>query len=368
MQLLRRGSLVLLAVLACAACGSDGSATSAPDSETSAAALSEAKSVVAQYSERPTALPVTDPIGKPVPAGKRVVWIECGVPLCKEMAGYVDEAAKALGWTSQSISTDGSPESIQAAWKQAVRMKPDGVLASGFGKEIFGQQLAELQAANIPVAELSVPDEPGDGIVYTNDNAEFEALTGKIQAAAATVATDGRPNAVYVDVPGFAILRPTLESYKSSFRRFAPGGKLDVITVALQDIGKNVPDKIVGYLRAHPDVNVVALSQGSLGIGLPAAIKAAGLGDRVKVLGATPGVENLQYVSTGDQYSSTTFAVKEGVWMLVDALARHMVGAPMGSSDLPIMYVTKDNLVSASDLFPAVADYQEQFKRLWGRG
>ena len=58
---------------------------------------------------------------------------------------------------------------------------------------------------------------------------------------------------------------------------------------------------IVSYLRAHPEVNYVALSYDGVGVGLPAALKAAGLADKVKIIGEAPTATNVSYVEAGTQ-------------------------------------------------------------------
>ena len=64
---------------------------------------------------------VTTPIGKPVPTGKKIVFISCGISVCNLQGSIVAAAAKSLGWTSSTISTDGSPTSVQAAYETAIR-------------------------------------------------------------------------------------------------------------------------------------------------------------------------------------------------------------------------------------------------------
>jgi ribose transport system substrate-binding protein len=56
------------------------------------------------------------------------------------------------------------------------------------------------------------------------------------------------------------------------------------------------------------------------------------------------------------------------VW--ADALARLFTGQSIDvdrKAQLPYMLITKDNLISTGGDFPLVANYQAQWKKLWGK-
>ena len=54
-----------------------------------------------------------------------------------------------------------------------------------------------------------------------------------------------------------------------------------LLDIPLTSLGKDAPDRIVSYLRSHPDVNYIALSvTDALGAGLPAALTGLRLSGR----------------------------------------------------------------------------------------
>src|SRR5688572_13684615 len=61
---------VVALLLAVSACGSDSEASSSASVDT--AGLAEAKETVAKAAVRPTSIPITTPIDKPVPSGKKI--------------------------------------------------------------------------------------------------------------------------------------------------------------------------------------------------------------------------------------------------------------------------------------------------------
>src|SRR4051812_40362938 len=124
-------TLLPIAPFARSACGgSSSSSSTGASSAGSGATNAAADKVAAQFAQRPTRIPVTAPIGKPIPTGKQIDFINCGVTSCTILYNNLVEAAKTLGWSVKQINTQGTPESVQAAWKQAVNDKPDAVIAS----------------------------------------------------------------------------------------------------------------------------------------------------------------------------------------------------------------------------------------------
>jgi ribose transport system substrate-binding protein len=190
---------------------------------------------------------------------------------------------------------------------------------------------------------------------------------------AAWVAKDSGANAhtLYVDLPNFGILKPVRDSFRRYYGDFCSSCKLDTLDVPVTAIGKDVPDRIVSYLRAHPDINYVAYSLGALNVGVPAALRQAGLANKVKIIVDVGDAENYQYIASGQTQAATAFSNVESPWVWVDALARKFTGQSIAvdrQAKMPLMLITKANLISTSNEFPMVADYQQQWKQLWGKG
>jgi ribose transport system substrate-binding protein len=67
-------------------CGSSSNNSSGGSSSQASgdvsAGLAKAEAVVKQASARPSTIGITEPIGKAVPAGKKLAFISCGVEAC----------------------------------------------------------------------------------------------------------------------------------------------------------------------------------------------------------------------------------------------------------------------------------------------
>jgi len=103
----------------------------APGASTTAgcpASVAGAKSAVRQ-AER-TAAPWNGPTsGPPAVSGKTIVYVAQTMtnPGVAGAANGVIEAGKAIGWTVRVIDGQGTPVGIQAAFSEAVDLKPSGM-------------------------------------------------------------------------------------------------------------------------------------------------------------------------------------------------------------------------------------------------
>ncbi|WP_171059809.1 sugar ABC transporter substrate-binding protein [Streptomyces montanus] len=358
------------ALLTLAACG--GGATPAADSSQAAAAdspgLTAARKAVQQYSQRPTRIPVTQPVGKKIPTGKKIDFILCGVQSCKDLADYFTTAAKKLGWEVKQISTQGTPESVQAAYEQAVRDKPDAVVASGFPRAVYAKQLAKLKKAGIPVIQSNADDVLGDGIGLLKNGPADVDVQGTMIASWVVSNSGAKANTVYFDLPAYTILKPVRDGFEAKYREWCEGCELDTVDVPITAIGKDMPDRVVSYVRSHPKVTHIVFSLGLLNVGVPAALKTAGITGKHIVVNVGDA-QSYQYIEGGLTDAAMALNLYETAWIQVDALARHFTGQSMDvdqKAELPNMLITKENLPSADGDFPLVEDYQKQFKALWG--
>jgi ribose transport system substrate-binding protein len=372
----RRAARALLALALAAApaglaaCGgSDASSGGSAGAASDAPGVAAAQKVYDQYTQRPTKIPITQPVGKPIPAGKKIVYIACAVPACQVLAKQFTEGAKVLGWSVKTVNAGGSPTDIQSAWAQAVREKPDAVVSSGTSRAVFEKQLQQLKALDIPVVQCCVTDPAEDGLNLVLDNNAFSSAIPKMEAAWATTQSGGNANTLYVNFPAFPIIAANKKYFIKYYGEWCKGCGLDQLDLPLEALGKDAAQRVVSYLRSHPKINMVVMSTDSATLGVPAALKSAGLADKVKIIGNTSTVQNLQYIATGQEHATIPYHTFEAMWTEVDALARIFTGQSVEPDNVPLPYmlVTKDNLPSSNADFPLVVDYQEQFKKLWGK-
>jgi len=362
--------------LVLAACSSSKSKTTGTTGTSGAAGtsaastdsgLAAAQALVAKYSQQPTQIPASTPIGKPIPKGKTVVFVSCGTPNCSIEGGIIKQATDLLGWTLNVINTDGTPETQKAAFAQAVQQKVNVVLYSAVDRATFAQYIPAFEANHTFLSACCITDPVGsNGIGYAIDVPAQTGVIGQLMAAWIITQSNANAHTVYFNLPAFSILNTQGAAYADYFKQNCSKCTSDSVDIPVTALGKDVPTRIVSYLRAHPSVKWVTVSVDALAVGLPAALKAAGLTD-VQIVGEGATSTNLQYIQAGQQSASVAFPYYEVMWAMVDAAARYEAGAtvPASVGATPWLLI-KSNAPAPTDAFPTVKDYAQQFKALWG--
>lgn len=376
----RRAALVLtVAAMAAVAagCGDDGGGGSDSSTDTSAslsggtAGLEAAKTAYTEFKKPPSDLGDIQPIGKEIPTGKKLVYIYCGVPVCDVLADGAKNAADVLEWEYETISSDGTPESVKKAWATAVRMKPDAVLSSGFDTAVYKAELEELKKMNIPVVNYATTDEgPTGNVTARIGDPKAVGAQGELLAAEVAAESDGKATTLFVDVPAFTILKSVGERFDAHYAEWCEGCKVEHLELPITALGKDATQRVVSYLRAHPDTNWVVFSVDAASVGLPAALKAAGLTDKVKFAGASGTVENLGYIEQGLEAGTANQGYYEEVAVMVDLAARAMLGESVDYAQtykLPYFLETTDSILTSKGFEPRVPDLYAKWAEIWGK-
>jgi ABC-type sugar transport system substrate-binding protein len=106
----------------------------------------------------------------------------------------------------------------------------------------------------------------------------------------------------------------------------------------------------------------------ALGPGLPAALQAAGLGQKVKIVGQGGNQQIYQDMSAGKVLALTPTDLYAYDYMILDALARKFAGAPQLQTAPPYWLMTKDTMPQIDGpIFPVIEDYKTQWSKIWGK-
>ena len=259
--------VLVASLLTLAACGSEDSSGGGGGS--SSADSGAAEQAAKEASTRPTEITQTKPIGKPIPAGKKITFISCGVEACAVQGPILQEGADILGWSVKQVGTDGSPEKVQGAFNAAIRDGADAVIINAADKDALAGPLAAAEKAGVEFATCCSLAEQGKDVTFNIGSPEQNAPIGEMLAAEVVADSGGKADAVYINVSAFAILASVNETFTSKMKELCADCPTDTIDIPLTSLGKDAPDRIVSYLRSHPKVNYVVLSEsGSLGPGL----------------------------------------------------------------------------------------------------
>lgn len=384
------GILLVGLVLAIAGCGGGSSTTSggteasegsagestesaggAEEGTSSESAFPKAAKTNEEYEERPTSVGIETPVGKPIPKGKTIDFIQCGVPACKTEGELFEAAAKELGWTIKSINAGTTPEEIKAAYGQAIKDEPDAVLGSGYPRVLFNSEIAQLKAKNIPVIEFFVEEEAGNGITAVIGGIPTSEMQGKMMANYILAHnTDKEMEIGAVNAQGFETVTGTIESVEKVFGEECPDCKVKKLEAPLTAIGKDLPQRISSFLTANPGIEWTTVGYNDMVTGLPTALKGAGV-ENANLTTVNISTSIAPYLEN-DEYLQATVgsSFNEVYWRGIDLLARLFAGVDykedLDDSTLPYWTITQESLPTSTEEFPNVENYEEQFKELWG--
>jgi ribose transport system substrate-binding protein len=353
--------------LALAACGA-GDEQAAPVSGGSATKAT----VAAPPTKPPTEIQVAEALRSAPPKGKKVVFLQCELPACARYVPGVKAAAAALGWSAktQVFKNDNPGGGLQ----QAINERPDYIAITGIPTGALKPQLEAAATAGIPVISCATPDKPAAG--------------GYAVQCGGTLATDadylgrwmindsgGKAKVAAVTIPQFPVLNTETDWLEKNLEAKCAGCSYDQLDVSVQDVaGGAVAQKLVAYLQSHPDVNYVYFTFNDLTRGVPAALRSAGLTDRVKLVGAAGDASIMKDIGS-TQHAWTIAPNVYSAWVMFDAMARLSVGERLAGDYASKVYASPtwvvDSAGSAKRLRPTGYDwygpqgFEKQFKALW---
>lgn len=360
--------------LVAAGCGGSSSSSSTSSSSGGEEASSTFPNAVKsneEFEERPTSIGITTPVGKPIPSGKVVDFIQCGVPACATEGDIFEEAMDLLGWKLNRINAGSTPEEIKAAYQKAIGDKPDAVLGSGYPKVLFEPEIAQLKKLNIPVVEAFVEEEAGNGVTAVIGGIGTSETQGRMMADYVLANSEDEEMEVgVINVKGFETVTATAETVEKVISEECPGCSTKRLDAPVTSIGSDLPQRISSFFTANPGIEWATVGYNDMVTGLPTALKGAGV-ENVKLTTVNINTSIAPYMAKGEFLQATMgTSFPEVYWRVVDLLTRVFTNEPYeedtNDSTLPYWTITKATLPSTSEEFAVVTDYQEQFKKLWG--
>ena len=164
---------------------------------------------------------------------------------------------------------------------------------------------------------------------------------------------------------------------KAGYEENCPECTLDELNVTIDQLGAGeIPAAVVSKLQSDPSINYVHFSFGSLPTGVAEAIDAAGLADKVNLVGVDFDVAvGLQGIADGKYLAWTANRSPTRSWLMVDAFARDALGMDnpeeRSNAVLPLFIVDSAEEAAATlefgpDGWPGPEGFEDQFKALWG--
>ncbi|MEV0414346.1 substrate-binding domain-containing protein [Streptomyces sp. NPDC050448] len=365
-------ALLAAAVVAVAGCESGSPNATGPSSAAGCpAVLQEAKASVERAESKDTSWngPTTGP--KAVP-GKTIVYVAQTMtnPGVAGVAKGVKEAAQAIGWDVRVIDGEGTPAGIQAALSEAVTLKPSGIVIGGFDPRLTSQQVAQAQAAGIPLIGWHAVSSPGPSTsprLFTNITTKVEEVAKA--GADWVIAQSGGDAGVVVFTDDSIPFAGTKSRLIEQRLAACPGVKLLAHeNIPIPDASRRTPQEVSSLLSRFrkrwaysvaindlyfDDAAPALRAAGRPGAGPPFNI-GAGDGDP----SAFRRINNRQF-----QAATVPEPLSQQGWQIVDEFNRAFADQPASGYVAPVHIATADNSGGATAWNPR--GYQEAYEKIW---
>lgn len=383
-------------------------------------AATDATGAVEAALAAPTSIGVDAPLAAAPAAGGLIVSLSDGTAWNALLNESMAEAAAAIGWEFREVAGAETAESVPAAFEEALALEPAGIRISGEHVEALATQLADAEAAGVPVICTGCSGEPTGAIkdtsidgdaqntewgkilaeyVYTNQAAGEDAgvemftlpapalttfnfeFAGNLTTLCRECSTNENP----LDTSDLSLV-PTFigDTMSTSLGRWAlldTGAVAEGVSQALAEALVLEPVVLIGRGAAAADI--AALQElAAAGVTAPAADGATDAGSAEASPEATGEVA---LDAAGEVLVEGSFATPEQAaalqawtglpvpvmgWRVVDQFARILGGDPLADGPLPSQLITVANaadvVLDENGNYIGIADYKDQFAALWG--
>jgi ribose transport system substrate-binding protein len=379
----RRVTAAIFALgLVAAACGGDDSSseeTSAP-TETEAPATSDApaggdevaaaEAIVAELRTIPTDITVTVAPSAAVPTGIKVAWLACELPSCTEVGEDWPAIAEALGWELKVINVNSATPG--SGVQEAIDWGANYISISGSPVAAFQEQYDAATAAGIKFAFAYNGESPADGILTSISGNDAGTKIANYMIADSGAAA----NVLMVNIQMFPVLVAEEEGIRDTLAAGCSACTFDVLPVAIEDIGVNVPGLVASYLQENPETNYVTYAFSALPIGVTAALESAGLLGPITQVGVDFDKTGLTEIVDGTHTAWTSNPKAYSAWLMAHAMILDALGdefTERAAAEVLPNFVLDDaalaqEIIDSSELsnWKGPEGYAGKFLALWG--
>ncbi|MCA6091243.1 substrate-binding domain-containing protein [Streptomyces sp. SCA3-4] len=339
------------------------------------AALARAEAAVRQAGKN-------DPAGGSAPArgpgavpGKTVVYVAQTMtnPGVAGTARGVQEAARAIGWNTRVIDGQGTPAGIQAAFSQAIALRPSGIVIGGFDPRLTSQQVAKAHAEHIPLIGWHAVGSPGpskDPGLFTNVTTRVEDVA-KVSSDWVIAHSHGTAGAVVFTDASIPFARNKSELIKKELATCADVRVLDEENIPIPDTSSRTPQAVSSLLSRFGDrwTHSVAINDVYFADAAPALRAARRKGTAAPFnIGAGDGDPSAFQRINGGQFQAATVPepLSAQGWQIVDEFNRAFSGEPASDYVTPVHIATAANSAGHTSWDPP--GYRAAYRKIWGKG
>lgn len=363
--LLAVGLLVTPLLAACQSAGAGGGGSDADAAAIVKESEARAKAAMADVT---TGAPSSSP---PVQKDKFVIMIPCSVASegCAQPARAALDAAEEIGWRAQMIDGKDTADTQNAAVRQALALKPDGIITFAINPKTIQGALDEARRQGVKVVASSATK---SDLVDFSDNPSTEAwkLSGSLLADYAITRTKGRVKALVLHDTGFDVLVDRHGAFVDRLRECTTCTIQEDQTFTFSDLANSVPRLVQQMAQRHPDFNTIYIDYDYAVPAVLQGLRSIGTEGKV-VLGSDGTSAAIQLIREGGGQSATTaFALGWIGWSDVDALNRIFAGeSPEPAAEVIGVKLIDQGIAQDIDgLWGGDVDYEAAYRTLWKVG
>jgi ribose transport system substrate-binding protein len=367
---------LMLAVTFAAAGGDDEAPAgggSASSGDGGGEGVAEAEKRLAPFRDPPEKILVTEPLKGTPPRDKKVVFLGTEDPNNQKLQKSLKDLTALFGWSYSVVSYDpANPATFNGAIDTALTQGADYVAQAGI--PLTPQMTKKVKDAGAKWVLTSVaPSDVKDPVIVDANAEANDEQMGKVLADWFVADSKGKGNIVIEHVPSYPILQAFVKGFQAETKELCPDCKVTVQNITIPDLtaGK-VPSIMVSALRANPDAGYLGFDVGPFAAGIDSALAAAGMADKVKVIGEAADEAAIRSLQTKKHAAWTGFNPVYSTYVMMDAMLRDSLGMPIDQEKAalqPTQILTPDNVsatVGDDGNWLEPKDALDQYKQLWG--
>jgi ribose transport system substrate-binding protein len=309
------------------------------------------------------------PLSKKLPAGKKFVFLQCAAPTCALAANALKAAVATIRGQLTIVPAGFTAQTAQTAAATALTMKPDAVIVPAITGSFFSGGLKKLRAAHIKVVSIGMDNARSYGVDFGIGDVATSTRAGRLLADWVVVTKGPKANVVFYGSPELDFSQYAQKGFVGEMKKQCPGCKVRTAPISVLTIGSTAPTTVVNDLRSHPDTNTAIFSTLDTAIGLPPALKTAGLS--VTTNGLAPGPVTLSYIQQKQLTGGFGLDLLVGSWQAVDIAARLIMGEKVPPAEATGDYEFIGPAQIKGDIsggWTGYPNYPQKFKKLWHLG
>ena len=296
---------------------------------------------------------------------------------CVSPTDGITHAAAKLGWTVKVYDGGGTPSKQNAAILDAISSGANVIATIAIDPNLVQLSLSEAKKAGIPVVAgsngIDTPDPvnlaPPNGLGFAFDVSPDYITLGEHMAQWIIADSKGKANVALFSDKEFPSIMAQEVGVLKGFAACSTCKVSKQIYFTATQIATQLGQMTVDYVRTHPDVDYIYGAFDPPVAAQVAALVQAGLGKKVKIVGALGNQQNLNFIREGRvQAADGAYDNEYMGWAIVDQtirlLNKQQLADPHGEN-LPFVVLDKTNLPAPGSDWQAQTGYQDKFLALW---